>query len=688
MSRPTDPTGAPSPRPSTRLSGVWRLASGSFRKHSLLNRALLSNAAMGGFAVLSLSLLFFFAIRSAFHAQFLLRAQEVTESFAAQAQYPLLVADSAALEQIAGAVLRGEDVLFVSVMDASGERTMNLLRSPAVIVPSPDPRPASERIVVAGAEKVLEVNRPVRAPRLGGMLDWEISRDQGGKQPQVSVNYQGGAAQRDLGTVRIGFSLRKQDALLQRVVWYATWVTAFLLLVVVPGQGWELKRLLAPLEDLILFTRRVGSGDLSAGATIARPDEVGELALAFNQMLDQLSRTTVSRNYVDDVLQCMGESLIVVDSEGNIRTVNTATLEMLGYDAGGLIGKRADLVRKSWLAPLDAGTAGRESVMEIYLAKDGREIPVLFSTSPLIGLPSQAADRLKAVTPGSSRQPRGMVWVAQDMTAMKRAQEDLVIAKDAAEHASAAKSQFLATMSHELRTPLNAILGFSQLLQLELTDEGILRWNADLEKIQRAGNHLLMLINDILDLSKIDAGKMQLASEAFDIRLLLRELVEEMKPLAAANGNQLSIAAGPDTPGPVLVRGDQMHVRQCLLNLAGNACKFTKDGLVRLDVAYEYQSGFTWCCIRVVDTGIGIRPEDLTRLFSDFTQADESKTRKYGGTGLGLAISRKLCRMMGGDITAESSFGQGSTFTMRLPAAQNVEHAVERPTQIEDEVCT
>ena len=469
------------------------------------------------------------------------------------------------------------------------------------------------------------------------MLDWERTRD----------------SQQDLGTVRIGFSMRKQDALFRSVIWYGAGVTAFLLVVIIPSLGWVLRRLLEPLAELIEFTRRVGSGDLSARARIARPDEVGELTLAFNQMLDQLSSTTVSRDYVDDVLQCMAESLIVVNNEGTIQTVNAATLDMLGYQAREIIGRPAGLVLVSCATRPCQDSVGRVSVMETYLTKNGRQIPVLFSTSPLRS---------------SSAAAQGMVWVAQDMTAMKRVQEDLIVAKEAAEQASEAKSQFLATMTHELRTPLNAILGFSQLLELEMADEGIDRWNKELQKIQRAGDHLLVLINNILDLARIDAGKVRLAKEPFDVVLLSREVIEEMRPLAAANGNELHLAVDVAVAEPAIVRRDGARVRQCLLNLVGNACKFTRNGRVELNVSSSWERGCAVYDLRVIDTGIGIRPDEMNRLFGDFSQVDASKTRKFGGTGLGLSISRKLCRMMGGDITVTSSPGEGSTFTMQLPA--------------------
>ena len=244
---------------------------------------------------------------------------------------------------------------------------------------------------------------------------------------------------------------------------------------------------------------------------------------------------------------------------------------------------------------------------------------------------------------------------------------DLVRAHERAVEASQIKSTFLANMSHELRTPLNAIIGYSELLQeiaaLKLAKDPL----PDLEKINRAGKHLLMLINDILDISKIEAGKFQLIPESFGVVDLVREMEATVRPLVAKNANRLTVHAADDL-GVML--SDPTRARQCLLNLLGNACKFTKDGSIALDVARdrEADSGRDWLTFRIRDSGIGMNPEQLDRLFQPFTQADASTTRKYGGTGLGLAITRKICHLMGGDIAVESTPGRGSTFTLRLPA--------------------
>ncbi|HSB61984.1 MAG TPA: response regulator, partial [Vicinamibacteria bacterium] len=241
---------------------------------------------------------------------------------------------------------------------------------------------------------------------------------------------------------------------------------------------------------------------------------------------------------------------------------------------------------------------------------------------------------------------------------------ELTVAKEAAEQANRTKSSFLANMSHELRTPLNAIIGYSEMLQEEAEDRDQDELVPDLKKIHGAGKHLLALINDILDLSKIESGKMELFLEAFEVPAVVREVESTIKPLVQKNRNRLEVQLAPEVG---TMRADVTRVRQVLFNLLSNAAKFTEDGRIGLEVSASVVDGVESVLFAVSDTGIGLTAEQQSRLFQAFSQADSSTARKYGGTGLGLVISRRFAQMMGGDIEVASEVGKGSVFTVRLP---------------------
>jgi PAS domain S-box-containing protein len=256
----------------------------------------------------------------------------------------------------------------------------------------------------------------------------------------------------------------------------------------------------------------------------------------------------------------------------------------------------------------------------------------------------------------------GTIFDVTDKKVMELQLED---ARDAAEAANRAKSTFLANMSHELRTPMNAIIGYSEMLAEDAEDEGHDEMVPDLEKINAAGKHLLALINDILDLSKIEAGRMDLFLETFDLRKMLDEAVATVMPLITKKENNLET----DFTGNLgNVRVDLTKLRQALFNLLSNAAKFTEGGTITLTAGKEMRDDTEWLKLSVADTGIGIGEDKLEAVFEEFSQADDSTTRDYGGTGLGLPISRRFCQMMGGDITVSSKLGKGTTFTIEIPS--------------------
>jgi signal transduction histidine kinase len=254
-----------------------------------------------------------------------------------------------------------------------------------------------------------------------------------------------------------------------------------------------------------------------------------------------------------------------------------------------------------------------------------------------------------------------------EISRRRKTQVELERAKDAAEDANRAKSAFLANMSHELRTPLNAIIGYGEMLQEEATDRDASWAGDDLHRICGAGRHLLTLINDVLDISKIEAGRMECRLEPVDIRCMIDDVVSTVEPLARRNANSIVSACRTVHAS---MPADLMKFRQSLLNLLSNACKFTDNGTVTLEVSDAQENGRPWLHWNVRDTGIGIDPAQAEKLFRPFSQVDSSTTRKYGGTGLGLAISQRFCELMGGRITCESVAGKGSTFCIHMPAEE------------------
>jgi PAS domain S-box-containing protein len=397
----------------------------------------------------------------------------------------------------------------------------------------------------------------------------------------------------------------------------------------------------------LLVQGHIVLASLAIGGALISACALGALAL---QVADDSAKSGLSRQAVIDNAV---DGILIIDERDTITTFNPAAERMFGYAAEEIIGQPiATLIpdplhRQYKLISIGDEVTGRR--------KDGLLFPMDLSSGQFF----EGAHRL-------------FVVIVRDVSRRRQVEEELQRARDAAEAASRAKSTFLANMSHELRTPLNAIIGYSELLLEEAEEGGAgATLTGDLERINRAGRHLLNLISDILDISKIEAGRMDLSRENFELGPLLEDIEAAVMPQLQRNHNQLVVRYNGD---PNSLYADPLKVRQILINLLGNAAKFTEGGVVTLRV--WRQDGLridhvgvpvAAVIFEVSDTGIGMAQEQLDTLFEAFVQADQTTTRRYGGTGLGLAITKRFCQMMGGAISVQSALGEGSTFKVSLP---------------------
>ena len=488
--------------------------------------------------------------------------------------------------------------------------------------------------------------------------------------------------------------------------WYAR-IRLYLLLVVglcaftglltVPVSS-RLQRLASePLLSLGETMQRVSLGrDYSLRAPVQSADEVGRLTIGFNDMLAELqwqdaeqktlnetleervaernravklrarelarSRSELKKQteILESVLESMAEGVLVANQSGELILSNRTARTTLGIALHKDSKVQADVAFTLYRSDNEVPLCGEQH--PLMRAVSGETVD---SEEFLIHPEHKSEDlwlTVNACPLGGAY--RGAVLVFRDITPHKLHERELREARDSAEMASRAKSQFLANMSHELRTPLNAILGYSEMLVEETEENDDQDHHDDLNRINSAGKHLLAVINDILDLSKIEAGRLEATVESFDFRRVLDEVAATILPLAKKNSNEFKLVV----PEEIQLVSDETKLRQVLLNLLGNACKFTENGSVTLSAKLHDAGDETLLAISVEDTGIGMKPDQVESVFEPFVQADPSITRKYGGTGLGLAISRQICRLLGGDLGLESIPGGGSTFRVWIPA--------------------
>jgi signal transduction histidine kinase/CheY-like chemotaxis protein/HAMP domain-containing protein len=498
------------------------------------------------------------------------------------------------------------------------------------------------------------------------------------------------------------------------------------------------RNLLARLTELSERMLSLAKGDLKSPLPQGGPDEIGEMAravavfrdnaIALDQLMAEQEQAAVRLEKVVEErtqelsqsiseLRALGEVTKAVTSTLDLRTVLTTIVakatQLSGTEAGAIYvfdeaqrefrlsatyGMSEELIAaiRDQHAALSNAVGGLTERGEPMQTGDLRNEPPSMANDLIM----KAGYRARLLVPlVHSEQTVGALVVrrrepgefpkqtvdllqtfaAQSALAIQNARlfSELAAARDAADAANQTKSNFLANMSHELRTPLNAIIGYSEILQEDAVDKDDTGAIDDLQKIENAGRHLLGLINNILDLSKIEAGKMDVFVEPVDIRALVNEAVSIVKPLSDKSENIIEVVC-PDNIGSF--RSDQTKVKQCLLNLMSNANKFTNKGTLTLAVRRE---DTTRVCFKVSDSGVGMTKEQLARLFQAFSQADASTTKRFGGTGLGLAITKHFCTMLGGDVTVESTPGKGSTFTIWLPDQVLAPVAAATPAPVE-----
>ena len=390
------------------------------------------------------------------------------------------------------------------------------------------------------------------------------------------------------------------------------------------------------------------------------PDELGQLRdladiaqseLELMSLVDALQTIAEKEEQISQIVDSVVDGIVTVDTRGMVETFNPAAEKIFGYRKDEVIGRHANTFVPEYECFENrelSGCFGRGGET-IGIRRDGSRFPMELAVSVM-----------------KTKDGFSYTGIMRDITERKRAAVQLLESKKSAEAANIAKSRFLAGMSHELRTPLNAIIGYSELMMEEAAALDQDEFTDDLLRVRDAGRHLLGLINDILDLSKIEAGKVGLYVERIAVADLIESVVRTTQTLVDKNGNRFDIVGIDEELGDIT--SDITRIRQVLFNLLSNAAKFTDQGVVTLSAKRESIDGLDWLEFEVSDTGCGMTEAQLAHVFDEFAQAEDSTASRFGGTGLGMPISRKLCQLLRGKIDVRSAPGKGTTCTVRLPA--------------------
>jgi PAS domain S-box-containing protein len=524
------------------------------------------------------------------------------------------------------------------------------------------------------AELVLNSGQIIRPPSFPGqsfVFQLDATFAQHDDQLYFHASPLVSAQQGELGILRVGFdesSVNEQieTAYLQGMYIVAVYLVLTMMLILVLAS-----RLTQPLRQLSDAAKRIAFGEkglnlkVESGITEFRGLS-DHLEFMREELIRQRHKIAERESHTRAIMEHMGDAMVILNESHRIVSFNPAAEKLFGYVTKEVQGQYVSLLladknsesinlrlTQHLAHQLALGSANFDNKINHEwqaVRKDGLVFPFALTMSEM-----------------SSNGQQLLICNIYDLTERKQAEEIVIQAKHDAETANRAKSEFLSNMSHELRTPLNAIVGYSELL----LDAEIKRGNdqsiKDLNKITGSANHLLALINSILDLSKIEAGRMELYIEEFDAGMIIDDVSSTIMPIMARRKNKFTV----EVPEPLgIIEADITRVQQIVLNLLSNAAKFTEQGEVKLTARREIKAGNEWLIFEVSDTGIGIASEQQQKLFREFVQADSSISRHFGGTGLGLAISRRFCEMMHGDISMQSTLGEGSTFTVRLPAQQ------------------